>query len=275
MSRRIASAVIFLTLIVLGFTYPWMEYPIVLMSAAVAVMCTLELCDMMKRKGLRVYRRIASWGVLAMLLEAVLSQMQHSVLIFGLAMCLAWLVRMPRQAAGAWGDISATIFSMAYVGLPFSCLVAIFLSGNDGQAWLLLMLSIIWCTDSFALFVGKAVGRTKLSPRLSPGKTVEGAIGGLGGALLAAGVARTLFPHKFETTSDLGLLLFTLFFSVISQLGDLAESMLKRDVGVKDSGSELTGHGGFLDLMDAVLFCAVPLMVFLRIFEPQVFQALP
>jgi phosphatidate cytidylyltransferase len=270
MGRRIASAAIMLAIVLLGFAVPFFEPLLVLVTGVIAVLCTMELCDMMKKKGLRVYRRIASWGVIAMLVEAVLSQLANSILVFGLAVCLAWVVRMPRQVSGAWGDISATCFTMAYVGIPFAAIVAVFLSGNLGQAWLLLMLTIIWTTDSAALFVGRALGRTKLSPRLSPGKTLEGALGGVIGALLVVAIVRLLFNHHFEEVSDLGLVLFALFFSILSQVGDLAESMLKRDVGVKDSGSELTGHGGFLDLMDAVMFCAVPLIVYLKIFQPHV-----
>ncbi|MBI1292186.1 hypothetical protein GC173_13240 [bacterium] len=270
MSRRVASAAIFLTIVWLGFNLRAFEWLLLLMTTFVAIMCTMELCDMMKRKGLRVYRRIASWGVLALLVEAGMTQMQHSILVFGLAMCLAWVVRMTRKAVGAWGDISTTIFTMAYVGIPFACLIAIFSSSHAARAWLLMTLCIIWSTDSFALFVGRAFGRRKLSPELSPGKTLEGSLGGVGGALLVVLVTRLFFNTHFASVSLVTLVAFAVVFSVISQVGDLAESMLKRDVGVKDSGSELTGHGGFLDLMDAVLFCAVPLMVFLRIFQPAV-----
>jgi phosphatidate cytidylyltransferase len=270
MTRRIISAIIFLTGVWLGFTFEAFRWPLVLGAMVIAIVCTMELCDMMKRKDLRVYRRIASWGVLAMLVEAALTGMENSILVFGLAMCLAWVVRMTKQATGAWGDISTTIFTMAYIGIPFACMITIFLSGEAGRAWLLLTLSIIWSTDSFALFVGRAFGRNKLSPSLSPGKTYEGAIGGALGAVLVVVVVMLFFGTHFIEFGWIGILCFALFFSVVAQIGDLAESMLKRDVGVKDSGSELTGHGGFLDLMDAALFCAVPLMIFLRLFQPAV-----
>lgn len=273
MTRRVVSAIIFLTAVWLGFTFEVFRWPLVFVTGIIAIMCTMELCDMMKRKDLRVYRRIASWGVLAMLVEASLTKMDHSILVFGLAMCLAWVVRMRRGAVGAWGDISTTIFTMAYVGIPFSCMITIFMAGDAGRAWLLLTLSIIWATDSFALFVGRALGRNKLSPRLSPGKTVEGALGGVGGAVLIVALTLIFFGKHFAQLPWYAMVTFGVGFSILAQVGDLAESMLKRDVGVKDSGSELTGHGGFLDLMDAVLFCTVPLMIFLRIFQPAVLAA--
>jgi phosphatidate cytidylyltransferase len=208
--------------------------------------------------------------VAAVIIEAMISHLEYSIHVFGIAVCFAWILRMRGPVQGAWGDVSATCFTMAYVGIPMAVLIHIFTSGNEGQAWLLMTLGVIWSTDSFALFVGKLAGKHKMWPKISPGKTWEGSIGGLLGGFLVILIARQFFNEYFHAVSDLELILFVLLFSPIAQLGDLAESLLKRDVGVKDSGSELTGHGGFLDLMDAVLFSAVPLLIFLELFHPQV-----
>ena len=273
MVRRIVTALILLSVVFAGFYFDGMRWLLVGMVSLIAVFCTFELTQMMKLKGLRVYRRIASWGVLLLLLEAVTTHLQFSMIVFGVAVCGAWLVRMPGKVEGSWGDISATCFTLAYVGLPFAAMLRVFLASPQGEAWLLMTMTIIWTTDSFALFTGKAIGKHKLWPKISPGKTWEGSVGGTIGALIATMVFYGFFrEHYFPGVHLWEFLVYGLVFSVLGQLGDLAESLLKRDVGVKDSGSELTGHGGFLDLMDAVLFCALPMLAYLQIFHPGVLE---
>jgi phosphatidate cytidylyltransferase len=273
MIRRVASAFILIGLMILGFIWESLAWIPVGIAALIAVFCTFEITELSRKRGLRVYRRVAAWGVLALMLEATMTGMAYSHIVFGVAVCLAWIVRMPGEVEGAWGDISATCFAMAYVGLPMAALMKLFLGGADAQAWLLLTLAVVWASDTMALLVGKRFGTVKFWPKLSPGKTWEGCLGALMWGILATLVARLLFPAPFLGVGNLELVLFGLSFSIIAIFGDLAESLLKRDVGVKDSGSELTGHGGFLDLMDALLFCALPLLAYLHLFQPGVFQA--
>lgn len=271
MTRRIVFAAIMLTLVVTGFYFDSMKWLLVGLVSLIAVFCTFELTEMMKRKGLRVYRRVAAWGVLVLILEAAWTHMQFSMLVFGVAVCMSWAFRLRGPVTGAWGDVSATCLTLAYIGLPMAAMTRLFLAGPHGEAWLLLTLAVIWTTDSAALFVGKAIGRNKLWPKISPGKTWEGTIGGVVGAILIAWAAGALYPPFFRHAHGAGEILgFAVLFSIIGQIGDLAESLLKRDAGVKDSGSELTGHGGFLDLMDAVLFAMIPLLAYLQIFHPEV-----
>ena len=125
----------------------------------------------------------------------------------------------------------------------------------DGFLLVMLPVAVTALGDSASYFVGKRMGRTRLAPRLSPGKTVEGSIGGLAGAVVTGYVAG-LFMDKVATLTltpvmcaGIGLLL-----GIAGQLGDLSESLLKREAGVKDSGSLLPGHGGVLDRFDSLLF---------------------
>lgn len=122
-----------------------------------------------------------------------------------------------------------------------------------GREWVIALLACAVAGDTGAYAVGGLVGRRKLAPRLSPGKTWEGAVGGLAATLLAAGIV------KLFLIEDLGAaeaLLLGAALSIACQLGDLAESFLKRGFGAKDSGTLIPGHGGILDRMDSLLFGA-------------------
>jgi phosphatidate cytidylyltransferase len=125
---------------------------------------------------------------------------------------------------------------------------------GGGLAWFLLALLVTWLSDTFAYLVGKSVGRHKLLPRVSPNKTIEGALGGLvAAALIAWGCDWAFGMHIGMGRS----LLIGLGLGAIGQIGDLSESMLKRARGVKDSGNLIPGHGGMLDRIDALIFILV------------------
>jgi phosphatidate cytidylyltransferase len=129
----------------------------------------------------------------------------------------------------------------------------------QGSALLAFPLAITWINDTLAYFVGRAIGRHKLIPQVSPGKTVEGAIAGLVGGVLTA-CALGLFvlgPYVGLTASIVRWTLGGLLIAAVAQIGDLVESLMKREAGVKDSGTLLPGHGGILDRFDA-LFFAIP-----------------
>jgi phosphatidate cytidylyltransferase len=123
---------------------------------------------------------------------------------------------------------------------------------------------VVWAGDSVALYVGRALGRHKLAPRLSPGKTWEGSLGSVAGSLIAAGIllelANYLQAHDSAVLSFPDATIYWLGLAVVvniaAQVGDLVESAIKRSAGVKDSGSLLPGHGGVLDRIDALLLAA-------------------
>ena len=125
-----------------------------------------------------------------------------------------------------------------------------------GTVLVMLPIALTWATDTGAYFFGRTFGRHKLIPSVSPGKTVEGAIGGVVLAVIAAWLYVTflLRPVAQLTMLPTGLTIFAILVSVIAQIGDLAESLFKRDAGVKDSSTLLPGHGGILDRFDSLLF---------------------
>jgi phosphatidate cytidylyltransferase len=182
----------------------------------------------------------------------VLFQLMTVVGVVWWLLAVAWLGRY-RFASDH--DTHARIFKLAAGALsmiPAWCALAwIHASEPNGHRWLLAALAVVWAADTGAYFAGRRFGKRKLAPRISPNKTVEGLVGGLVAAVLAgigfgliAGAAPEQLPAVAVVALAAGL------FSVV---GDLFESLLKRHVGVKDSGHVIPGHGGVLDRLDGVL----------------------
>jgi len=161
-------------------------------------------------------------------------------------------------------DIAFRTFGVIYIALPLSYLIFLRAVPN-GRWWILFVLIIVWANDTFAYIVGKTLGRHKLAPRISPGKTIEGAAGGL-----AAGVAAALICNS---AMGLGagmplMAAMAIMVGVLGIIGDLAESLLKRGAGVKDSGSLIPGHGGVLDRIDSLIF-PIPALYYILVYYLQ------
>ncbi|WP_256050626.1 phosphatidate cytidylyltransferase, partial [Staphylococcus aureus] len=131
---------------------------------------------------------------------------------------------------------------------------------TEGIAYIVFALVIVWSTDSGAYFVGRKLGKHKLWPEISPKKTIEGFVGGI----VIAVIATVIFQYFAQLDVNYGLLLLVaVVASMIGQLGDLVESAIKRQYGVKDSGNILPGHGGILDRFDSLIF-VLPLLHFIH-----------
>ncbi len=149
-------------------------------------------------------------------------------------------------------EFALTVSGFLYVPLLLGHLV-LMRELPHGIQWIFLLLLLVMSGDTGAYYVGRSLGRRKLYPLVSPNKSVEGALGGLGGSLLGALVAGgTFFPEL--TVAD--CFLTALVIGPLGQMGDLFESLLKRSFGVKDSGTIIPGHGGILDRLDSILFAA-------------------
>jgi len=200
------------------------------------------------------------------------------LLTLGFAAAIApfiFLMRAMRteDSRSGYPAAAASVFAFAYIAMPLGMLVQL-RQHAAGAFYLLYLLLVVWAGDIFAYFVGKAIGRHLMSPRISPKKTWEGAA-----ASLIASVATgwLLFGHaerisiallrvglierrdgmfSLEQPAMAPVILLTIVLNVAAQLGDLVESLIKRGAGVKDSGAILPGHGGMLDRIDALLFAA-------------------
>ena len=163
-----------------------------------------------------------------------------------------------------------TIMGILYIGLTFSHLLLLRFAGEGvgvgngflsyGAEYLWLAFIGTWASDTFAYLVGSQWGRHKLAPRLSPGKTVEGAVGGLLGSMISVSVLGCIFAIPLAQALSVGVLV-----GVTAPIGDLVESAMKRFAGVKDSGHSLPGHGGILDRFDGIMF-AVPAVYYYAVF---------
>ncbi|HBN26671.1 MAG TPA: phosphatidate cytidylyltransferase [Desulfobacteraceae bacterium] len=156
--------------------------------------------------------------------------------------------------------VAKQIKGVVYIPLFLSYLVII-RSGENGILSIFLILVLIILGDTGAFYAGTCFGRHKLAPVVSPGKTIEGSIGGLGATLLGG----IFFRYYFMPQLNLGMaIIFFLCIGIAGQAGDLFESLFKRRAGVKDSGNILPGHGGILDRIDALLFASPVAYVFME-----------
>ena len=156
--------------------------------------------------------------------------------------------------------VSGQLQGIIYIPLFLSFLILI-RQGSSGMIWIFLLLAIVFAGDTSALYAGTYFGRHKISPAISPGKTIEGAIGGLGASLIAGIVGKSLFLPDLSWPISI---LFFIAAGIAGQVGDLFESELKRSSGIKDSSGILPGHGGMLDRIDGILFAAPIAYIFIR-----------
>jgi phosphatidate cytidylyltransferase len=157
-----------------------------------------------------------------------------------------------------WQRVAVTLLAVCYVNWLLGHTILL-RALPDGLYWILLLVWITWLGETAAYAVGSLIGRHKLAPGISPGKTVEGAVAQLAASLCAALTAGAwLFPGlPLRDAFVIGIML-----GVVGQIGDLVESALKRSVGTKDTGQVIPGHGGILDRIDGLLFNAPALFYY-------------
>ncbi len=179
------------------------------------------------------------------------------VYFFPAILFILFLCELFGKSAKPFDNLAFIFLGLIYIGLPFSLLLWICSSpieqfGGAGNQFILATLFMVWASDVFAYLIGSQIGRNKMFPRISPNKTWEGTLGGVAGAILTGYLCSLVFTNlSFPLSFWIGLACICTVFGI---LGDLVESMLKRSLGIKDSGNLLPGHGGFLDRFDAFIF---------------------
>jgi phosphatidate cytidylyltransferase len=245
----------------IGFGPRWLFYGVVL---AAAVIGTSEFYRMTAPQ----MPRVLYWAGAALMLAlfAILSLRRVHLLpivifLWAMVPLVYFVVAYESPSASATSDMGKAVLGLVYVGLPLALLVLMDFFVK-GRLWIFFVLTVVFATDTGAFYGGKLFGMRKLAPVVSPNKTWEGAAGG---ALLSL-IAGLLFMKIFGLRRvGAGVVFLILCLSTVAQLGDLAESMLKRHHGIKDSGTILPGHGGILDRIDGLLFSTPVLYTYLYV----------
>ena len=287
--KRVLTAVVLIPLVLLLILRAPVEV-LAFVAGVVALLATRELLELSEVYGNRpphipTYIFCGLFFFLIGIHRGVPDLMSTGAFTyFGLAFCvlapfifLAITMRNNELASG-FPAARVSVFAFVYVALPMACVVQL-REQWQGAIMLLYLLLLVWAGDIFAYFIGKPFGRHRMSPRISPHKTWEGALASVAASvmvgvllfqyavplsswLLRAGLIErkdgVFSPSQFSLA---GVIVVSVVLNVAAQLGDLVESLVKRGAGVKDSGAILPGHGGMLDRIDALLFAAPVLWI--------------
>jgi phosphatidate cytidylyltransferase len=257
---RIISSVLLITLALLAiFFFPNWVFCVV--ATFFTGMALYEFYSMVERKKIKIYKY---FGTFLGILVPIVTHLEYGIKTEGLVPFAIVLFTVfifakqfaKRDDADILASSSITLFGILYISWFFSFIIKLKYLPN-GTNLVLLLIILTEGGDMGAYFIGSAFGRHKLIPRISPKKTVEGAIGGFIFTLFLALLSKPLIAGL----SYWQLLVAGILIGTIAPIGDLAESLFKRDCGIKDSGSSLPGLGGFLDMLDSLLITS-PILYF-------------
>jgi len=269
--QRILTALILIPLVLLlVFLAPvWL---ITLAVAAVATMAAWEFLSLAEKNGATPPRIAVLVAILALFAGNSALPDQTASILGALSLGLLVYCTFSQTVEQMIPDAATSIFCLIYTGFTLTALPALIAQPN-GPSLVIFLLCVVWAGDIAALYVGRLWGRHKLAPKLSPNKTWEGSLGSLAGSLLIAGVLLAMAhllavrfnSAKLSYPEDIWYwLALAVVVNAAAQVGDLAESALKRSAGVKDSGNLLPGHGGVLDRIDALLV-ATPVLWYAQV----------
>lgn len=261
MKTRIITGVIAAALFIPFVVYG--QLPFALLVYAIAAVGLFEILRMKQIKITSVPGILALLAVFALLMPSeweakvveTITYSKFELLFIAVILLLVYTVLVKNRFT--FDDVGFVILSALYVGIGFYYLIA---TRDAGVTYLIFALLIVWVTDSGAYFTGRALGKNKLWPEISPNKTIEGFVGGVVLAVIAAIIMQFIAPFDISWVL---LIIVAIISSVFGQMGDLVESAIKRHYDVKDSGNILPGHGGILDRFDSLLF-VLPLLSLLH-----------
>ena len=249
--KRIISSFTLIAIITVAILVKWLCFSLIMFFIIFGL---YEFFTMLEKKEINIYKYFGiGMGMIIPLSIIFRFELTKNWELLFIVLALLFLIIMQfrrRQNSGVIVAISTTIFGILYISWFFSFLIKI-RNLENGVGLLSMVLLITKLGDIGAFLVGSRFGKTPLMPRISPKKTVEGAIGGLLFSVLGAFLGGAFLNYSYSHLIFLGITL-----GVLSQLGDLSESLMKRDCGVKDSGNIFPGLGGVLDSIDSVLFTA-------------------
>ncbi|MGZ5431925.1 MAG: phosphatidate cytidylyltransferase [Thermoanaerobaculia bacterium] len=223
--------------------------------ALVAILAMLEFINLGKAKGYHIAPVLCIAVMLIIMGGFVFDDLSVELGMFAalLAIPASYVFTSPRTIEDSLPSSAVAVLATTYVGLLGGSLIRLRHDFPEGWKLIFFLLLVVWLGDSGAYYFGKAFGKHKLSPVISPKKTVEGMAGGVFVSIVTAIVIHFTFFPKFPLHHAI---IAGVILSLTGVVGDLAESMWKRSAAVKDSGTLLPGHGGFLDRFDSILFTA-------------------
>lgn len=246
-------------------------FPLAILAAVGAAN---EVVTLLAAGGRRPFASVIYGGTLAVIASNAiplfilretdpLARLGWPLLAYTLVVLAALVGEMMRyhQPGGVMVNVALAVFGVAYAGLllSFAVQLRVLGQGNEGLVALVALIAVVKFGDTGAYTVGRLIGRHKMAPLISPGKTWEGAGGGVAFALLGSWLSFTLLPRWMAapiSQPPWAWIVFGLVVGMAGMLGDLAESLFKRDMGSKDSSTWMPGFGGVLDLLDSILFAA-------------------
>ena len=274
MLPRTISAFILVFIICFFLYNPFLWWILTILGLLFVIIGTIETINLARRINIKTFYTTTIFSAVILFIDGSFYHFYNFIPLIILTVLFAFLAQMlVLREQNAIANISTGVLSSIYVSVPLGLFFHILKKIPDptqSASISLFLLVIVWMTDTGAYLVGSSIGKTKFAPKLSPRKTVEGAIGGFAGAILSAIILYFTLP-ALKYSFNFGLLeafFIAIILSFFCQLGDLAESALKRDAGVKDSGKTFTGHGGVLDIIDSLLFCIPVYYLYLRWFYP-------
>jgi phosphatidate cytidylyltransferase len=235
------------------------------MIVVVAVLALIEFLTLGEKKGYPILKAPSVVLMLVLLSTFIAAAVSVEFAVFAILLLIpAFYVFSSRPLEQALPGTAVCVLGTLYVGMLSGSLLRLRLDFEVGAQLVFFLLLVVWLGDAGAYYVGRSLGRRKLSPRVSPKKTIEGGLGGMATSLVAATVIHFTFLPEFPLVHAL---IAAALLSVAGVVGDLAESLWKRSADVKDSGTLIPGHGGFLDRFDSILFTAPILYTYWYLLE--------
>jgi phosphatidate cytidylyltransferase len=267
--RRTCSAMIFIALIFASLFVAKLGLVLYLIVIVFALLGTYEYFSLTSLAGFRPKWALGLLLTIVILADSILTRGSNLPFIIIAALAVVVTGHLIQYSyTNLMQTTAVTMFGPLYVALPLGLGMMILRFSPFGKAMIVLLVVVVWATDSSAYLIGRELGRTKLALRLSPKKTVEGAIGGALTAIIAAVLLKHIAASLFGFLSLQMLLALSVGLTIAAQVGDLAESGFKRAAGAKDSGYSFTGHGGVLDIIDSLLFAVPILYLYMLIVHP-------
>lgn len=249
--KRLAVSIVFLPLFYLYTIYlPPVFFFFLLL--AVSLLALSEFCSMYRLDGVLKYACLLLGSAILIVSFFAKAYFSDAVMVAAMAIIVMRLL-LKRDPSSSLSDIASPVVGLIYIPglLSFQGQIR-----HIGAEWILFLYATVWASDSLAYYVGKGIGKRKLYREVSPNKTIAGAAGSVMGGMAGALLLRALMVPQLGIVPAIFI---GIMVGIISIIGDLVESMFKRDAGVKDSGNIIPGHGGILDKIDGALF-AGPLL---------------